>query len=324
MGGIGGPDPKDYSEMPSIHKSDERSERLRQVEHLPSPWFVPPSAIATATEAEGSTGLYAGSDAEETSSAHTNAVTSNTLLSMVDSPIEVVGEGEGRRPAPVDTLYTDTEYTPARVRSLHDYERFAALVMAGEFSEATRFCQERILAGGDLQRVKWTNNASTVKRAEGRPADSLTLLYLNNAVVEPCPPVTRGIHHNNLGFTFQLLGKPDEALDNYLRAASLHTDPVMKAGVSNNLGRLLVSMDAPAEAIKHLDEALKAAREADDLLLRGEVLESFALAFEAGGDFKSARRSALSSVETLEGTGYRLAEEESRQTMLRLLGRTQA
>jgi tetratricopeptide (TPR) repeat protein len=293
--------------MPSqLSKDATKPDRLtvRQVSHFPPPWFVPPSAETEIGAA----------------SAHTKAKPSSTLLVMVDSPeIEVVGGMDGRRPAPVDT-----EYTPARVRSLHDYERFAALVMAGEFSEATRFCQERILAGGDLQRVKWTNNASTVKRAEGRPADSLTLLYLNNAVVEPCPPVTRGIHHNNLGFTFQLLGKPDEALDNYLRAASLHTDPVMKAGVSNNLGRLLVSMDAPAEAIKHLDEALKAAREADDLLLRGEVLESFALAFEAGGDFKSARRSALSSVETLEGTGYRLAEEESRQTMLRLLGRTQA
>jgi tetratricopeptide (TPR) repeat protein len=308
--------------MPSnLSNSATKPDRLtvRQDWHLSPPWLVPPSAVATAIKAVGSRQLAVGSDADETNSAHTNAAEMNILFNMVDSPNEVVGEGEGRRPAPVDTLYTDTEYTPARVRSLHDYERFAALVMAGEFSEATRFCQERILAGGDLQRVKWTNNASTVKRAEGRPADSLTLLYLNNAVVEPCPPVTRGIHHNNLGFTFQLLGKPDEALDNYLRAASLHTDPVMKAGVSNNLGRLLVSMDAPAEAIKHLDEALKAAREADDLLLRGEVLESFALAFEAQGEIKSARRAALSSVETLEGTGYRLAEEESRATLERLV-----
>jgi tetratricopeptide (TPR) repeat protein len=83
-------------------------------------------------------------------------------------------------------------------------------------------------------------------------------------------------------------------------------------------------MDAPAEAIKHLDEALKAAREADDVLLRGEVLESFALAYEAKGDTVSARRAALQSVETLEGTGYRLAVEESRGTLMRLLGGVKA
>jgi tetratricopeptide (TPR) repeat protein len=130
----------------------------------------------------------------------------------------------------------------------------------------------------------------------------------------------RGRHHNNLGFTFQLLHKPDEALDNYLRAASLHTDPVMKAGVSNNLGRLLTSMDAPTEALTHLGEALTTAERHNDILLCGEVLDSLALAFEAQGDIREARRSALSSVETLEGTGYRLALEESRGTLMRLLG----
>jgi tetratricopeptide (TPR) repeat protein len=294
--------------MPSqLSKEATKPDRLtvRQVSHFPPPWFVPPSAETEIGAA----------------SAHTKAKPSSTLLVMVDSPeIEVVGGMDGRRPAPVDT-----EYTPARVRSLYDYDSFAALVMDAKFSEAEDFCRLWMLTAPDESiRVRWVNNVGIVKRAEGKPADSLTLLYSIHAAVERLSGLDRGRHHNNLGFTFQLLHKPDEALTEYLRASELHTDPVMKAGVNNNLGRLLTSMDAPAEAIKHLDEALKAAKEADDVLLRGEVLESFALAFEAGGEIKSARRAALSSVETLEGTGYRLAEEESRQTMLRLLGRTQA
>jgi tetratricopeptide (TPR) repeat protein len=283
--------------MPSQLSKDATTER--QDWHLSPPWFVPPAETGNA-------------------SAHTTAHDSNTLLSMVVSPeIEAVRGADGRRPAQVDT-----NYTPARVELLSGYALFSGLVMSARFSEAEDYCRERLLAARDEQtRVRLVNQLTISKRAEGKASDSLSLLCANSLPVEQMGALDRGRHHNNLGFTFQLLGKPDEALDNYLRAASLHTDPVMRAGVSNNLGRLLVSMDAPAEAIKHLDEALKAAREADDVLLRGEVLESFALAFEAQGDIREARRSALSSVETLEGTGYRLAEEESKATLSRLVSR---
>jgi tetratricopeptide (TPR) repeat protein len=215
--------------------------------------------------------------------------------------------------APAKTLHSTTLADP-------DLALFRTLTNKGEFGEAMRLCMERVRTSrAEAVQLRWWRDAAIVERMTGRPAASLSILSDTYARAQRLLGVPFGKHLHGLARSLQILGRYDEAFDNYGDATHyLKGEPVLLAQANTNIGRCYTDARRPESSHTYFDRALTVAESHADLLLQGEVWESWACAFEAEGKYAEGFEAAARSVAILAMTRHEAALTESMETWLRL------
>jgi diguanylate cyclase (GGDEF)-like protein len=131
---------------------------------------------------------------------------------------------------------------------------------------------------------------------------------------------------NRIGVAFFSHGDLDEAQDAYERSLALRGDApddvVARAGVRNNLAKVLTERGEHDAALVHLAQARRGFERADEPRGLAMTIHNEATIHELRGDTDGAREQLRSAIELYDGAGHPHGAVEARTQLGRLLVRT--
>lgn len=143
---------------------------------------------------------------------------------------------------------------------------------------------------------------SIVDRCRADYASALRTVLSAGRLVETCrDDILKGKFHNTLGAAYLALKDYDRAMVEFTAAAVYHERAkafLYAAQTKNNVGNLYLSVEMPAESLRHFDDALN---QCDDAVTRGQALDSKAKALLA--------LNRLDEAEDCAHTSYRMLKE---------------
>lgn len=188
---------------------------------------------------------------------------------------------------------------------------------SGDYDEARLILNEalaKLKTDSDELRAKALLRLALVENSSGRLAKKRQILVDNAELFEKISNDTvKGSYHNSLGILWEDIGK-DKNQESYIdrafieyAAASYHFEQaghkIYLANVENNLGMLYFKAGNLTEAHEHLDRARRVVWSLEDKSTLGQVEETRARVFLAGGENLEAEKAARTSVTLLERTG---------------------
>ncbi len=188
---------------------------------------------------------------------------------------------------------------------------------SGDYDEA------RLILNGVLAKLKADNDElkakvllrlAVVEHSSGRISEKRRILIDSADLFEKISNDTlKGSYHNSLGNLWENMGK-DENREDYTdrafveyAAASYYFEQaghkIYLANVENNLGFLYFKANKFTEAHEHLDRARRVVWSLEDKSTLGQVEETRARVFLAGGKNLEAEKTARASVTLIERSG---------------------
>jgi tetratricopeptide (TPR) repeat protein len=188
---------------------------------------------------------------------------------------------------------------------------------SGDYDEARLILNEvlaKLKTDNDELKAKALLRLALVENSSGRLAKKRQILVDNAELFERITNNTlKGSYHNNLGTFWENMGRDknredytDRAFVEYA-AASYYFEQaghkIYLANVENNLGMLYFKAGNFAAAHEHLDRARRVVWSLEDKSTLGQVEETRARVFLAGGQNLEAEKAARASVTLLERSG---------------------
>lgn len=188
---------------------------------------------------------------------------------------------------------------------------------SGDYDEARLILNEvlaRLKADNDELKAKALLRLAVVEHSTGRLSEKRRILIDNADLFEKISNDTlRGSYHNSLGNLWENMGKNENREDYTDRAfieyaaASYHFEQaghkIYLANVENNLGYLHFKAGNFKAAHEHLDRARRVVWSLEDKSTLGQVEETRARVFLAGGKYLEAEKAARASVTLIERSG---------------------
>lgn len=188
---------------------------------------------------------------------------------------------------------------------------------SGDYDEARLILNEvltKLGTGNDELKAKALLRLAVVEHSSGQLTEKRRILVDNAELFEKITNDTlKGGYHNSLGNLWENLGKNENREDYTDRAfveyaaASYYFEQaghkIYLANVENNLGYLYFKAGNFAAAHEHLDRARRVVLSLEDKSTLGQVEETRARVFLAGGQNLEAEKTARASVMLLDRSG---------------------
>jgi hypothetical protein len=253
----------------------------------------------------------------DTNSAHTSAHADIKRLMVIDSPLLVVSTLSagfaGRTPH-------DTPVDPASFALWRTYHT------SGRSGLAVALCLERMLLAETVkERACWMKDCALSLMAGGRHAEAFEMLRPVRVLASRYEGPFRGRLEVAFARAHENLSQYDPAFEHYTAGRFYAgADSYLAAQIDTNTGRCYTDAGRPEDAHGYFDRAYSFALKSGDVLLRAEVDESRACAYEADGDYAEALTCAAYSIYLLAPTNFLLARDESEATYIRIKGKAGA
>lgn len=202
-------------------------------------------------------------------------------------------------------------------------ERSVAEFHLGDAHACVSTCQEALeLPCAPLTRAELEAQASVAERHLGLRVRALEgylrALTAIDGRTEDRADQLRATLHNNIAVLVLGQGDLHRAVEHFQRGLGIRTSPMMELQQRINLGRVLLRLERPEEAVTHLERANTLAADLPEAM-RYRAQEGLASAKQALGDLEEAARLARPCVAFWTRQGHPTMEALSHLTLARAL-----